>query len=653
MFKKASLTFACGAFAITSMFGGVGSAFAANNDTLEDIGEHYDNMSLDVETSVSNWNDKNDSGFVDKGDSVKLNVKVKNTSKFDYNYVSVSSNKLNLNREKISGDLKAGKTVNSELDYTITENDNISNTINGNVWVNVRDSKKVEKSEEAFFEIGSNGEFYDGDCDIYDNDPERIDGCFEDVEVFNNDSETNEAPIILDKKTNTIYSPKSNSAIIEKLASELGVNSKVVSEDKMSDYYKVGNEFITYINYKNDREDIVEFDKVSLDHSDVVKSNINSSKIAAGEEKGLFFTREIKQDNLSWGIPDSMIDSENNVIVLKDKDGNNYLLNNSNSASRMSDSVGVGADGSWEKEKDSNNNIVEYFYNISNNTFEDKTIDSVVSKKYGSIKVDKVLDSGSKMTVNVPEKENVAAGGDVEEEGFVIYYGKYFTDNAPVGASFSDNVGGNTGGGIGGVIKEPTMTEPPCDTEARVVIPDPYDDYFYESSRDNDKVVVKLFYKIDDDDTKLVDTWTFDIPAVVDCPTPDKPKKDPEPEPPTEVVPPNKVKRLTPEKPTYVPESCDVSESVEIPNVKGIKYVVNKSDKTISVVSYDKFGQNGAWTFDREAFDSSECVVKKVKTGEVVEYDDDNNVIFYGMLAIGFAILSTTVIVFANVRKVK
>lgn len=663
MFKKIGIGLVCSAFALTSVFGGAGSSFAAENSTMEDIEKHHKEMTFDTKITVSDFVDTNDSGLIDKGDVVELNVNVKNTSAFDYTNVNLSSHKLKLDREKVSSDLKSGETGNYKVNYSVSENDNISNTIDGNIWVNVRDSQRVEKSIDESFNIQSNGseESNADDCDLYDDDSESIDGCFKELDSVSNNSKTNSLPILLDKKTNTIVSEKGNKATIEKLAPLMNAASKVVSESKMDDYYKVGNEVVSYVNFNNNSNSAIELDKVQLSLSEVKSSNVKNMTVDSKTKKDLYFTRTINKDDLIFGISDTMVESENSNIIVKSNTGRNYVIEDSESFPYFSTSISMETDGEWTKDKD-NNSVVEFYYTFSNDGFDEFTVDSIVSKDNGTIMVDKkVIDN--KLVVKVPEKETVKGEGSVSEEGYAIYYGKYFTDSFVAGSSFSDTVGGETGAGVGDVIKKPTMTVPECDNEARVVIPDPYDDYYYESSRDGNKVKVQIFYKMGDgDDDLLTKTWNFTIPAIVDCPTdppvdpptetPDEPKKK-DPTPPIEVIPP-KVKRVKPEAPTYTPETCDVSESVEIPSVKGIKYTVDKKKDTISVVAYDSVGRAGFWNFDKVEFDKDSCVVKKVKTGEVSVSDNSNNVLFVSLIGFGFAVLLIGgVYTLSRVREVK
>lgn len=577
--KKIGTVGAMGLISVLSL-GGLSPALAAD-PPFTNPQEYKNSMTVDGSVSVDSHNDVNGDGMVNEGDTFDLNLHIENTSDKDYNYVDVSSYGLELDRVLVSDSLSAGESVDFPLTYTVKKSDEYTGNIYHNLFVNVRDETRLENSEEV-------------DVDLtVDVDDSLI--------SLSNDKKI--AGVILNQETNKFVVSS-----LDDYDNYYGIDESRIVEDWVDT--KVGDGYTYAFSFTNTTDEAITLDK--LEYVDnVIEENASGTVVEPGETANLYVVSEITREDLDWGLSETKANVAGSTdLIISDSNGNLYSIQNGVAKSSTSPSSFMSWADVDKKDLGETAEInASYSYSTEANN-PTLVVAGFVSERFGFINASETVVDDNTRTVNAPESVILQSGESFEDNAYLVAYGRYNSyltsvRNLQLNASYENN----TGGGIGDEFPPPTLSDPVCDEEAQVVLPQEFIDAYneehysyegaeeitYEVERQGDSYYV---YVVDWNYPMVITEFDLlEIPAVVPCPV----------DPPVEIP--------EPEAPTFTSETCDDEASVKVPeNNEYYTYEASGSQAhgeaayyTVNAVSVETGEIVKTWEFESVPVDEATC----------------------------------------------
>lgn len=542
--------------------GSISSLAFADELSYSSPQEHNESMTVDGDLTVSQHEDLNNDGLINEGDTLSLNLHIENTSDNDYNYVDVSSFGLGLNRTLISDSLPAGESIDYPITYNITADDELSDIISHNVFVNVRDETRIESTSEFYFTNPVNR-----DENVIKTDNSKLSG------------------LIMDKDTGNIYVSS-----IDEYDNYYGIDESRLEEGYHT--LSVGDGFVYAFDFTNDTEEAITLNGMEF-VDNIIEENVSGTVVESGETANFYVISEITRDDLDWGVSFSKTTVGGGFdIVLSDTNENTYLI--STGPSTIS-SVGLSLDANGDTNIEDQGSTANANIDYTMAAYEGSAtvvVDGINSETFGFIESEHVLTDTNEVIVEAPEAIVLESGESFEESAFVVYRGLYhsldlYVNSMDIVGSYSSD----TGGGLGDEVPEPSLTAPACGEEAEPVLPS-LDEFNKERSPEDGLIEwvverdgnVYNIYVVDYLYPLILEEYQLEIPAVVECPVevPDY------------------------EEPVFVAPTCDTPASLTLPeNTEYYNYASAGSEAedgsgtfTAEVRSAETDELLDTWTFD-------------------------------------------------------
>lgn len=476
--------------------GGLSNAALAADLSHTDPQNHKESMTIDGNILLMFYDDNNNDGLVNTGDTFEFYLHIKNTSDNDYNYVDVSSLGLGLNRTLISNSLPAGKSINLPITYNVKEGDEFNDTISGNVFVNVRDETRIENSTSMNFS-------------------ENI-TMNQDAVVMPNSKLTG---LIMDKTSGKIVVDS-----IDKYSNYYGIDESRLTEGNHT--VSVGDGYVYAFDFTNNSEETITLNSVDYINN-IIEENVSGAVIDPGETANFYVISEITRDDMDWGLVNSKATVGGDFdIVVSDTNNVNYVINNGQSINKGTPAHLINrGDSETEDLGGTAEANITYMFNTEPDA-PTVVVDGVNSERFGFIESSHILENDDEITVEAPEAIVLESGDSFTENAFTVYRGKYHSEYLtlnPMGITGSYS--SDTGGGVGDEFPEPSLTVPVCGEEAQPILPsldefnegvDPEDGLIeWRVERDGD---VYNVYVVDSSIQMIMDEYELEIPAVVPCP---------------------------------------------------------------------------------------------------------------------------------------